>query len=134
MAMIDDLHPDAVWCSSQRQETMNSTGLKVEAEARTCGTSKPWCWTLKSSSLTMELEAWNVVKEPPPEHTMDMWNFANPEASQAKADAKEAKKKAAAANKAAKAAFNKANKPPQKTQNRRQPNHLHPRRRLRLRL
>ena len=63
MAVIDDLHPDAVWCGSQRQETMKSTGLKVEVEARTCGMSKPWCWALKSSPLIMELEAWNVVKE-----------------------------------------------------------------------
>jgi hypothetical protein len=76
---------------------------------------------LDPEEFITELEAWNMAKEPPPEHAMDMWNFINPEATQAKADAKGAKKKAAAANKAAKATFNKANNTP--PQNRRQPNH-----------
>ena len=30
---------------------------------------------LDPEELIMELEAWNVVKEPPPEHTMGMWNL-----------------------------------------------------------
>jgi len=113
MAMIDDLHPDAVWCSSQRQETMKSTGLKVEAESQDLRNIE--ALVLDPEELIMELEAWNVVKEPPPEHTMDMWNYVNPETAQAKADAKEAKKAAAAVNRAAKAAFKKANKPPPKS-------------------
>ena len=70
MAMADDLHPDAVWCSSQRQETMKSTGLKVEAESQDLRNVE--AMVLDPEELIMELEAWNVVKEPPPEHTMDM--------------------------------------------------------------
>jgi hypothetical protein len=110
MSKIDGLHPNAVWCSSQVVENMKSTGLKVEAEGNDLRHIEPV--VLDPEELILELEVWNVAKDPPPEHTMDMWNYVNPEFAKAKAEAKETKKKAREAKQAEKAALKKANKPP----------------------
>jgi hypothetical protein len=112
MTSVDDLHPDAAWCSSHRQETMKSTGLKVEAESQDLRNAE--AMVSDPEELVLELDLWNAPKDPPPEHTNALWNYVSPEAAQARAESKGAKKKDAAQKKAAKAALKKASNPPKK--------------------
>jgi hypothetical protein len=73
MTTADGLRPDAAWCSSHRQETTKSTGLKVGAESQDLRDAE--AMVLGPEELVLELDLWNAPKDPPPEHTNALWNY-----------------------------------------------------------
>ena len=109
MSKLEDLHPDALWCSTQIVEVMQKSNLKVEARDMDLKHILPV--VLDPEKLEAEIETWNVSHNPPPEHTMDLFEAVDPEAAKAKQEKREAKK-LVAAEKRKEAAKNRPPKPP----------------------
>ena len=68
MSNLDDLNPDAMWCSTQIAEVMQKSGLKVEARDMDLKHMVPV--VLDPEELEAEIAIWNVSHNPPPEHTI----------------------------------------------------------------
>ena len=90
MMKLGDLHPDAMWYGMKVVEGMQSTDLKVEADGSDLKNIEPL--VLDPEKLQIELEVWNVARDPPPENKMELHNYVDPDAAKAKTDHKVAMK------------------------------------------
>jgi hypothetical protein len=90
MEKLQDLHPDAMWCGNEIVSNIVNSKLKVEATGMDLKSIAPQ--TIDPEELLLGIEEWNIAKEPPPEHTWDLYNFVDLESKKARDDAKAAKK------------------------------------------
>jgi len=111
MSKLEDLHLDAMWCSAQIVEGMHKSDFEIEARDMDLKNIIPV--TLDPEELEAEIATWNVSHNPPPEHTMDLFDAKDPEAVKANEEKKAAKKLVAAAKR--KDATKKKPKKPAKT-------------------
>ena len=117
MASLEDLHPDAIWCSERNLQALQQNNLKVVADGSDLKDID--AIVLDPEEVEFEMEMWSEAHNPPPEHTMDLHDCVDTEAVAARLEEKEAKRlkkfeikeTAKKAKAAARAARKKAPKP-----------------------